>query len=87
MKEYLIGTTRYPSIAEASRLLGFNAKSLGTAFSCGRSTYKGLIIDILDDREEEPDEPRISCPAVDSLLERLDRTHHGGLMGRTEVMR
>ena len=87
MKEYLIGTTRYPSIAEASRVLGINPKSLWTAFSCGRPTYKGLVIDILDDAEDEPDELRTECPALDALLARLDRTHHGGLLGRVEVMR
>lgn len=86
MRSYLVGTRVYDTLKDAANANGFSRKGLGSALACGRSFYKGLRIDYVEDWHDF-DEPRTSCPSLDAWLERQERTHHGGLLGRTEVAR
>lgn len=82
----LVDGKPFQSVSQAARELGLELESLRKAFQNGADTFMGLSLDYADWGPEE-DLSRKVCPAIDTLLERQDRMHRGGLLGRTEVAR
>jgi hypothetical protein len=85
----LVGPDSYPSIAAAARAKGWDKTTLTKAMECGQPTYKGVPIAYAEDPVELFDPPPCLYPNphLAAILERAERTHRGGLLGRTEVAR
>jgi hypothetical protein len=82
----------HSTIRVGAAAAGWEEPKLRRLILRGEREYDGTPFELGDNLPVVPEipivyDPSNFCPRLDRFLERAERTHHGGLLGRTEVGR